>query len=52
MTTRFKEPRSTDFVDLDGWILNDTSGKNFQVDKSTYLEALESVSCKLKLFNT
>lgn len=44
--TTFKEPKSDKFIDMDGWVFNDTSGKNFQVDYQNHLEALDSISCK------
>ncbi len=45
--TVFKEPKSTSFVNVDGWIFNDISGKNFQVDYHNHVEGLEAIKCNL-----
>ncbi len=48
--TIFKEPKSTEFRDIDGWIFNDLSGKDFKTNPDDLLKGLEANSCKLKNF--
>jgi len=45
MSTKFKQPRSDKFVDIDGWIFNDDSGKEFKEDHTNLLEYLENIKC-------
>ena len=47
--TRFKQPRSDKFVDIDGWILNDTSGKEFKEDHSNQLQYIDQIHCNYKI---
>ncbi len=44
-TTKFKQPRSDSFIDIDGWIFNDTGGKEFKEDPSVHLEYLDQIKC-------
>ena len=48
MTTEFEQPRSDKFMDVDGWIFNDTTGKEFNEDDSNYKDYLELAKGKLK----
>lgn len=42
--TVFKEPKSSEFRDVDGWIFNDLSGKNFKTDPVGLLKGLDQIS--------
>lgn len=45
--TVFKEPKSNEFRDIDGWIFNDLSGKNHQTDPHDLLKGLEANTCNI-----
>lgn len=47
--TVFKEPKSSEFVDIDGWIFNDLSSKHFKKDKQDLLKGLDQIACKINL---
>ena len=44
--TFFKEPKSTEFRDFDGWIFNDLSGKHFKTDPNNLAKGLDQIACK------
>lgn len=45
-STVFKEPKSTEFRDIDGWIFNDLSGKHFKTDPNNLAKGLDQIACK------
>jgi len=44
--SHFKEPKSSEFKDVDGWIFNDLSGKHLKTDPKSLLQGLDEIACK------
>lgn len=44
--TVFKEPKSSQLRDVDGWIFNDLSSKHFQTDPQNLAKGLDQIACK------
>ena len=49
MSTKMNQPRSDKFMDIDGWILNDMTGKEFKEDNHNQLEYLDLIKCIKKI---
>lgn len=50
MSTKFNQPRSDKFMDIDGWIFNDENGKEFREDNDNQLDYLDLIKGKKFIF--